>query len=67
MRKMENTNATEKYVESKSIRNTTLDNVDYDFLDKIKELKSLLQQMLELVAFFYGKTHIMYIIGDIPL
>lgn len=30
MKKMENANATDKYVESKSIRNTTLDSVDYD-------------------------------------
>lgn len=31
MKKMENTNVTNKYVESKSIRNITFDSVDYDF------------------------------------
>lgn len=37
---------TEKYVESKSIRNETLDNVDYDFLDKIKVIPYLTNDMV---------------------
>lgn len=45
MRKMENT-VTDKYVESKSVRNITLDNVDYDFLDKIKAIPYLTSDMV---------------------
>lgn len=44
--KMENTNVTDKYVESKSIRNITLDSVDYDFLDKIKVIPYLTKDMV---------------------
>ncbi len=46
MKKMENTNVTNKYVESKSIRNITLDSVDYDFLDKIKVIPYLTKDMV---------------------
>lgn len=59
MRKMENTNATDKYVESKSIRNTTLDSVDYDFLDKIKVIPYLTKDMIltiDQVANYYEVT-----------
>ena len=59
MRKMENTNATDKYVESKSIRNTTLDSVDYDFLDKIKVIPYLTKDMvltIDQVANYYEAT-----------
>lgn len=60
MRKMENTNATDKYVESKSIRNTTLDSVDYDFLDKIKVIPYLTKDMvltIDQVANYYEVTN----------
>lgn len=60
MRKMENTtNATDKYVESKSIRNTTLDSVDYDFLDKIKVIPYLTKDMvltIDQIASYYEVT-----------
>lgn len=59
MRKMENTNTTDKYVESKSIRNTTLDSVDYDFLDKIKVIPYLTKDMvltIDQVASYYEVT-----------
>lgn len=59
MRKMENTNETDKYVESKSIRNTTLDSVDYDFLDKIKVIPYLTKDMIltiDQVANYYEVT-----------
>lgn len=59
MRKMENTSATDKYVESKSIRNTTLDSVDYDFLDKIKVIPYLTKDMvltIDQVASYYEVT-----------
>lgn len=35
-----------KYVESKSVRNNTLDNVSYDFLDKIKVIPYLTNDMV---------------------
>lgn len=59
MRKMEKANATDKYVESKSIRNTTLDSVDYDFLDKIKVIPYLTKDMvltIDQVANYYEVT-----------
>ena len=59
MRKMENTNATDKYVESKSIRNTALDSVDYDFLDKINVIPYLTKDMvltIDQVANYYEVT-----------
>lgn len=59
MIKMENTNATDKYVESKSIRNTTLDSVNYDFLDKIKVIPYLTKDMvltIDQVANYYEVT-----------
>ena len=59
MKKMENKNATDKYVESKSIRDTTLDNVDYDFLDKIKVIPYLTKDMvltIDQVANYYEVT-----------
>lgn len=60
MRKMETkTNVTDKYVESKSIRNTTLDSVDYDFLDKIKVIPYLTNDMvltIDQIASYYEVT-----------
>lgn len=60
MRKMETkTNMTDKYVESKSIRNTTLDSVDYDFLDKIKVIPYLTNDMvltIDQIASYYEVT-----------
>lgn len=59
MKKVENTNETDKYVESKSIRNTTLDSVDYDFLDKIKVIPYLTKDMvltIDQVANYYEVT-----------
>lgn len=46
MRKVENAHTTDKYIESKCIRNMTLDNVDYDFLDKIKVIPYLTKDMV---------------------
>lgn len=59
MRKMEAANETDKYVESKSIRNTTLDTVDYDFLDKIKVIPYLTKDMvltIDQIANYYEVT-----------
>lgn len=59
MKKVENTNATDKYVESKSIRNTTLDSVEYDFLDKIKVIPYLTKDMvltIDQIANYYEVT-----------
>ena len=43
MKKVENqiVTKTNKYVESETIRNETLDNVSYDFLDKLKVIPYL--------------------------
>ena len=46
MKKMESINVTDKYVESKTIRNSTLDSVEYDFLDKIKVIPYLTKDMV---------------------
>lgn len=59
MRKMENTHTEDKYIESKCIRNMTLDNVDYDFLDKIKVIPYLTNDMvlsIDQVANYYEST-----------
>lgn len=59
MKKMENTNVTNKYVESKSIRNITFDSVDYDFLDKIKVIPYLTKDMvltIDQIANYYEVT-----------
>lgn len=58
MKKVEN-QATNKYVESKTIRNETLDNVDYDFLDKIKAIPYLTNDTvvtIDQVASYYEVT-----------
>ncbi len=41
MKKVENTNVTDKYVESKSIRNITLDSVDYDCMSRTANINGL--------------------------
>lgn len=46
MKKVNSANVAEKYVESKSVRNATLDSVDYDFLDKIKVIPYLTDDMV---------------------
>jgi len=49
----------EKYVESKSIRNETLDNVEFDFLDKIKVIPYLTNDMIltiDQIANYYEVT-----------
>lgn len=48
MKKIENqvTTKTNKYVESETIRNETLDNVSYDFLDKLKVIPYLTTDMI---------------------
>lgn len=59
MKKMENTSVTDKYIESKSVRNATLDSVDYDFLDKIKVIPYLTKDMvltIDQVANYYEVT-----------
>lgn len=59
MKKMESINVTDKYVESKTIRNSTLDSVEYDFLDKIKVIPYLTKDMvltIDQVANYYEVT-----------
>lgn len=59
MKKMESINVTDKYVESKTIRNSTLDSVEYDFLDKIKAIPYLTKDMvltIDQVANYYEVT-----------
>ena len=59
MKKMEKAHTTDKYIESKCIRNMTLDNVDYDFLDKIKVIPYLTKDMvltIDQVANYYEVT-----------
>ncbi len=59
MRKMENTYTEDKYIESKCIRNMTLDSVDYDFLDKIKVIPYLTNDMvlsIDQIANYYEVT-----------
>lgn len=59
MKKMDDTNATNKYVESKSVREITLDSVDFDFLDKIKVIPYLTKDMvltIDQIANYYEVT-----------
>lgn len=58
MKKVENQTIpkTNKYIESETIRNETLDNVSYDFLDKLKVIPYLTEDMvitLDQVATYY--------------
>ena len=48
MKKIENQTITKtnKYVESETIRNETLNNVSYDFLDKLKVIPYLTEDMV---------------------
>ena len=47
MKKLENQNEKSmKYVESKTVRNETLNNISYDFLDKIKVIPYLTNDMV---------------------
>ena len=59
MRKMENAYTEDKYIESRCIRNITLNSVDYDFLDKIKVIPYLTNDMvlsIDQVASYYEVT-----------
>lgn len=59
MKKVENNHTEDKYIESKCIRNMTLDSVDYDFLDKIKVIPYLTNDMvlsIDQIANYYEVT-----------
>lgn len=59
MRKMENAYTEDKYIESRCIRNITLNSVNYDFLDKIKVIPYLTNDMvlsIDQVASYYEVT-----------
>lgn len=60
MKKVESNHTEDKYIESKCIRNMTLDSVDYDFLDKIKVIPYLTKDMvlsIDQIANYYEVTN----------